>query len=57
MNYSDAVILPPHGKQKRAYAQADTLREAAEILLRGEDELSPRIDEEDLWRPEGAGRA
>lgn len=53
--HAETQIQPPRGKAKKLYAQAETLREAAERLMETTEEgvrLSPRIDDRDLWRPE-----
>ncbi|NWG53148.1 MAG: hypothetical protein HXY28_05465 [Hydrogenophilaceae bacterium] len=54
--HSEGEITPPQGKAKRAYAQAQTLREAAELLIENAEgkgaRLPPRFNDKDLWRPE-----
>ncbi|MBI1186392.1 MAG: hypothetical protein GC206_03545 [Alphaproteobacteria bacterium] len=54
--HSDTEIKPPRGKQKRAYVQAQTLREAAEVLIETAEgkgaRLGPHFNDKDLWRPE-----
>jgi hypothetical protein len=54
--HSEGEINPPQGKRKRDYARAQTLREAAELLIENAEgkgaRLGPHFDDKDLWRPD-----